>query len=163
MKNHVLFMALALGTALAMTSCKSSKKLTDAQATVADPAAVTEVATSNYTTPVTAAATTPRTTTTTTPAKSNASEQIVASEGTLQHYNVVVGAFGKKANANNYKSTMQGRGYNAFLVQNARGLWRVVAYTTNDYNAATVKRDEIRNKYANDDPGTAPKAWILNQ
>lgn len=167
MRINILLSALLLTAAFTVTSCKSHKTVTESNSTVVDPSEVTEV---TYNAPLTT--TTPATSTvtpTTAPAiKYNdteaRTEQITSTEGgTLQAYSVVVGAFGQKANATNYRSTMTNRGYSAFLVQNAKGLWRVVAYTTDNYNTALTKRNEIRQNYATDDKGTAPAAWILKK
>ena len=158
-------MTLAAFAAFAMTSCKSSKKLAmDAQTEVVDPTALTEVtpATTTYTTPV--RTTTP---TTTTPARTNnGAETYTAVNSADQakinnNYNVVVGAFGSKANASAYQSKMAGRGYSAFLIQNAAGLYRVIAFSSPSYDEANNAKNTLRAKYATDDPGTCPAAWIL--
>ena len=160
-------MALAMAAAFSMTSCKSKKAVVDATEVV-DPASIQEVSTAttttNYSAPVSSY--TPATTTTTNRTYDDSAartESITTSEGTLQAYSVVVGAFGNKSNANAYRDRMKGRNYQAFLVQNARGLWRVVAYTSNDYNAVVAQRDKIRTSYASDGQGLASEAWILKQ
>ena len=84
-----------------------------------------------------------------------------ADAGLLKDYNVVVGAFGNKTNAENFKAKMAGRGYNAFLVQNAAGMYRVVAGGYDTREQAVQVRDNIKTTYANDDPGTCPTAWLL--
>ena len=143
--KKTLLMAFAIVAAVAMTGCKSSKTLSDA-ATVASPTEeVKEVEPITYTTPT-------RTTTRTTP---------VAQAGDRKDYNVVVGAFSNKTNADNFKAKMVSRGYNAFLVQNEAGLYRVVAGGYDTRAQAVSVRDNIRSTYANDDPGTCPAAWLL--
>jgi len=79
----------------------------------------------------------------------------------LKDYNVVVGSFGKKSNAENYRDTMRGRNYQAFLIQNASGLYRVVAASTDSRNAALEARDQIRATFANEDQDLCPSAWLL--
>lgn len=79
----------------------------------------------------------------------------------LKAYNVVVGAFGNKANALNYKNRMISRGYAAFLVKNAGGLYRVVSYASDDANDAINARNTIRATYASDGANLSSAAWIL--
>ena len=162
--KKILVMAIAITAACTMTGCKSSKTLSDA-ATVASPTeTVTEVAPAlTYTTP----ARTTTTTTTTTPTVGAGDRQekvqvVNSSEaGMLKDYNVVVGAFSNKTNAENFKNKMKQRGFNSFLVQNESGLYRVVAASYDTRTDAVNSRDNIRSTYANDDPGTCPAAWLL--
>ena len=79
----------------------------------------------------------------------------------LKSYNVVVGAFGNKSNALNYKNRMISRGYAAYLVKNAGGLYRVVAYSSDDANSAVDARNTIRATYAGDGANLSSAAWIL--
>lgn len=155
--KKTLVMALAIVAALSMTSCRSSKTLSQA-ATVASPTEeVQEVAPITYTTPK-------RTTTPVAQAGDRQERVTVVDSGDaalLKDYNVVVGAFSNKANAENFKNKMRQRGYNSFLVQNASGLFRVVAGGYDTREQAVSVRDNIRSTYANDDPGTCPAAWLL--
>lgn len=156
-----LVMALAIVAALSMSSCRSSKNLSEA-ATVATPSqTVQEVSPIEYTSPK-------RTETTQQRPVAQAGDReekvmVVDSRdaGLLKNYNVVVGAFGNKNNADNFKAKMISRGYNAFLVQNPQGLYRVVAGGYDSRQQALQVRDNIRSTYANDDPGTCPAAWLL--
>ena len=79
----------------------------------------------------------------------------------LRDYNIVVGSFGNRNNADNMLTRMTGRGFSAFLVQNVAGLYRVVAASTNIRADAVSVRDDIRATYSDDDPGTCPAAWLL--
>lgn len=166
MRINVLLSALLLTAAFTVTSCKSHKTITGSNIEVNDPSDVREL---TYNAPLTSSTPTTAVTPTTAPTTyyndvEARTEQITSTEGgTLQAYSVVVGAFGQKTNANNYRTKMANRGYTAFLAQNAKGLWRVVAYTSDNYNNAVTKRNEIRKKYASDDKGTAPAAWILKK
>lgn len=151
-------MALAIVAAMSVTSCKSSKTLNQA-ATVAEPAAVQEV---SETAPI--AYSTPKRTTPVAQAGDRTEKVSVvnsADAALLKDYNVVVGAFGNKTNAENFKNKMTGRGYNAFLVQNGTGMYRVVAGGYDTREQAVQVRDNIKATYANDDPGTCPAAWLL--
>ena len=151
-------MALAVVAAMSVTSCKSSKTLNQA-ATVAEPAAVQEV---TEAAPI--AYSTPKRTAPVAQAGDRTEKVSVvnsADAGLLKDYNVVVGAFGNKSNAENFKNKMAGRGYNAFLVQNGSGMYRVIAGGYDTREQAVQVRDNIRTTYANDDPGTCPAAWLL--
>jgi len=158
--KKTLLMAFAIVVAVSLTGCKSKKTLSEA-ATVASPTEeVKEVEPITYTTPT-------RTTTRTTPVAQAGDRQEKVSvvnsgdAGLLKDYNVVVGAFSNKTNADNFKAKMVSRGYNAFLVQNEAGLYRVVAGGYDTRAQAVSVRDNIRSTYANDDPGTCPAAWLL--
>ncbi len=156
--KKTLLMALAVVAAMSVTSCKSSKTLNQA-ATVAEPAAVQEV---SETAPI--AYSTPKRTAPVAQAgdrKEKVSVVNSADAALLKDYNVIVGAFGNKTNAENFKNKMAGRGYNAFLVQNGTGMYRVVAGGYDTREQAVQVRDNIRTTYANDDPGTCPAAWLL--
>ena len=166
MKKTFLMMAIAIAAAFTMTGCRSSKNLSDAT-TVASPAEeVKEVAPITYTTPKRSEST--ATTQRTAPVAQAGDRQervTVVNSGDaalLKDYNVVVGAFSNKANAENFKTKMVSRGYNnAFLVQNAQGLYRVIAGGYDTREQAANVRDNIKRTYANDDPGTCPAAWLL--
>ena len=156
--KKTLLMALAVVAAMSVTSCKSSKTLNQA-ATVAEPAAVQEV---TEAAPI--AYSTPKRTAPVAQAGDRTEKVSVvnsADAGLLKDYNVVVGAFGNKSNAENFKNKMAGRGYNAFLVQNGSGMYRVIAGGYDTREQAVQVRDNIRTTYANDDPGTCPAAWLL--
>lgn len=157
--KKTLVMAIAIVAALSMSSCRSSKTLS--QATTAAPAAqqtqqVEEVAPITYTTPKRTAPV---------PQAGDRQEKVSVVNSSdaalLKDYNVIVGAFGNKTNAENFKNKMRQRGYNAFLVQNASGLYRVVAGGYDTREQAVNVRDNIKTTYANDDPGTCPAAWLL--
>lgn len=152
-------MALAIVAALSVTSCKSSKTLNQA-ATVAEPAAVQEVSESA---PI--AYSTPKRTAPVAQAgdrKEKVSVVNSADAALLKDYNVVVGSFGNKANAERWASEMKKRGYGAFLVQDAKtSMYRVVAGGYDTREQAVLVRDNIRTTYANDDQGLCPAAWLL--
>ena len=80
--------------------------------------------------------------------------------GKLKGFNVIVGSFGSKTNAENQKNKMINRGYKAFLVKNESGMYRVVAASFDTREAATSIRDDIRSKYATE-TGTCAEAWLL--
>lgn len=155
--KKTLLMAAAIVTAFAMTSCKSQKTLSEA-ATVAEPAAseVEEVAPITYTTP--------KKRTVPTVQAGDRQEKVKtvnsADSGLLKDYNVIVGSFGSKENAENMKNKMVGRGYKAFLVQNEAGMYRVVAGGYDTREDATSVRNDIRSTYPTEQ-GTCAEAWLL--
>lgn len=153
--KKTLLMAVAILAAVTMTSCKSQKTLSEA-ATVAEPAAeVQEVAPITYTTPK-------RSTPVVQAGDRQEKVKTVnsADSGLLKDYNVIVGSFGSKENAENMKNKMVGRGYKAFLVQNESGMYRVVAGGYDNRSDATSVRDDIRSTYPTEQ-GTCAEAWLL--
>lgn len=148
-------MAIVFVAGLALTSCKSTKNIT-----VVNPADVVEVPAATTVTETVAA-----------PVKTapvvlagDRSENITvvdADASMLKDYNVVVGSFGNKNNAVNYCNKMAQRNYKSFLVQNASGLYRVVAASFDNRAEAVSARDNIRSTYATDDKALCPSAWLL--
>lgn len=151
MKKFSLLAIVAIA-AVSMTSCKSKKTLSEA-ATIATPGEKVEEVASTV-------QTISRRSAPDVQAGDRQEKVSVVGDGLLKDYNVVVGSFGSKDNALNMKSTMQGRGYNSFIVQNAAGMYRVVAGGYDTREAATAIRDVIRSTYANE-TGTCADAWLL--
>lgn len=161
MKKFIIMLAAV--SAVAFTSCQSKKTLTDA-AIVASPAQeVKEVAPITYTqqTQPTTQKTAPVVNTADKDRQEKVSVVNAGDAALLRDYNVIVGAFSRLDYANNFVAKMQQRGYTSFLVQNATGLYRVVAASFDNRAQAAATRDEIKTKFANDDPGTCPAAWLL--
>jgi len=154
--KKTLLMALAVLAAVSMTSCKSQKNLTDA-AVVASPASEVQEVSSpiTYTTPKRTAPV----------AQAGDRQEKVKTvdpnaSGLLKDYNVVVGSFGSKDNAENMVAKMNSRNFNAFLIQNESGMYRVVAGGYDTREDATAVRDDIRAKYSSE-KGTCAEAWLL--
>ena len=174
MKKVFLLTATVL-TLLMASSCKSQKTLSEA-AIVADPAdEVTEVTPIQYAKPVQATASEAvvqqpvqqQVQTPVTPAPvvvKDRTEKVYVVDngdsGKLKGFNVIVGSFGSKTNAENQKNKMINRGYKAFLVKNESGMDRVVAASFDTREAATSIRDDIRSKDATE-TGTCAEAWLL--
>ena len=174
MKKVFLLTATVL-TLLMASSCKSQKTLSEA-AIVADPAdEVTEVTPIQYAKPVQATASEAvvqqpvqqQVQTPVTPVPvvvKDRTEKVYVVDngdsGKLKGFNVIVGSFGSKTNAENQKNKMINRGYRAFLVKNESGMYRVVAASFDTREAATSIRDDIRSKYATE-TGTCAEAWLL--
>ncbi|GHT34883.1 hypothetical protein AGMMS49574_23130 [Bacteroidia bacterium] len=79
--------------------------------------------------------------------------------GTLQRYNVVIGSFRNRTNANALRERMQYEGYNAILAQNEVGMIRVIVFTTNSKADAVRNRNTFKSKhYPN-----FQDLWILEQ
>lgn len=66
----------------------------------------------------------------------------------LKRWNIVVGSFKNKTNAEGLKAQMIEAGYPALLAQNAQGMYRVIVASFNDRESAAEKRNQIREKYA---------------
>ena len=71
----------------------------------------------------------------------------------LKNFSVIVGSFSVQANAQGLRNTLKAAGYDAQIVQNARGMYRVVASTFDRKEDAARSRDAFRSKY--------PDAWLL--
>lgn len=158
MKKIVLLSLTVAAAAVVLTGCKSQNTLAQA-ATVADPAAAEEVTPVQYVTK-----TNPQTANAPVVMPGDRQEKVTVVDNTdnnmLKDYNVIVGSFGSKPNADNMKAKMASRGYNAFLVKNAAGMYRVVAGSFDTREAATSVRDIIRNTYPTE-KGTCAEAWLL--
>jgi len=73
----------------------------------------------------------------------------------LKDYNVVIGSFGKKDNAERLKSEMSSSEYKPVIVVNERGMFRVILATFDTYQEAKAKIAEILEEF--------PDAWCLVQ
>lgn len=72
----------------------------------------------------------------------------------LKSFNVVVGSFSVRANAEGLQNTLKNRGYDAQVAYNqAINMYRVVAATSDSKSEAVSKRDVLRSQY--------PDAWLL--
>ena len=77
--------------------------------------------------------------------------------GKLKKFNVIVGTFSITTNANGLKNSLVSDGYNAFIVQNAKGWYRVVAASFDTRESATEFRETIKQRYT----GKFDDAWLL--
>lgn len=73
----------------------------------------------------------------------------------LKEYNVVIGSFGKKDNAERLKSEMSSAEYKPVIVVNERGMFRVILASFDTYQQAKAKIAEIIEEF--------PDAWCLVQ
>ena len=158
--KKVVVMGMALCTALAFSSCKSSEsaykkayekakqqELADASAASTTTEAPAEVVTPVETAPVSSA-----------PVREEKVE-LVSGNG-LKAYSVVCGSFGVKSNAEGLKSQMDNEGYNAKVVYNAQNnMYRVIVESYDTHEEAARARDAFKAKYPNrkDFQG----AWLL--
>lgn len=171
--KKVLFVAVALSAAFAMSSCKSQESAYRAAYEKAK-AQESAVVTTTTTTPVTVTETpnttttvsTPVTTTTTTSANVPDSEFRTIQGGfsvvdgaTVNTYGVVVGSFSLQANAQSLFTSLRNQGMNAAIVRTNEtinghtGWYRVVAASYNDRGQAVQMRDKLRQTYSG--------AWLL--
>lgn len=75
-------------------------------------------------------------------------------DSTLGNYNIVVGSFKQLTNANSMCERFREDGYEAFVVQNAQGMYRVIACTAENRKEAEKYRYEIISAY--------PQAYVGN-
>lgn len=80
-----------------------------------------------------------------------------AEASSLKKYSVVIGSFINKTNATALKDDMVSKGFNAFLGQNEKGMYRVIVASYPDKVDAAAERDRIKAKYA----PRFDDAWLL--
>ena len=157
--KKIVVMGMALCTALAFSSCKSSesayKKAYEKakQQELAEASAATE-------TPAEAPAveTAPAPVVSTAPVREEKVE-LVSGDG-LKAYSVVCGSFGVKANADGLKSKLDGDGYNAKVVYNAeRNMYRVIVESFDTREEAVRAKDAFKAKYPNREDFQG--SWLL--
>ena len=76
----------------------------------------------------------------------------------IKQFSVVVGSFRVKTNAESLKTRMANQGFQSFLAQNERGMFRVIVATYSDKASAAAERDRVKNKYYPE----FQDAWILD-
>lgn len=81
-------------------------------------------------------------------------EDAAVAQTTLKRYSVVVGSFGIKSNAQGLQKSLQ-PAYTPTVVQNEKGMYRVLLISYNTYEEAREKLQEVRERFAD--------AWILAQ
>ncbi|MDR1681929.1 MAG: SPOR domain-containing protein [Candidatus Symbiothrix sp.] len=102
-----------------------------------------------------------------TPSSSNAAaqgsfrvERLTAVDGSgIKQFSVVIGSFVNKTNAESLKNRMKAQGYNAFLAQNEKEMYRVIVATFDSKANAIAERDAFKVRYAPDFSDT----WLLEQ
>lgn len=143
--------ALSLLLIGGMASCKSSQSAYRAAYEKAQEKKIEEAAPA----PAETVVTTPSTTTTTTTTTSSApvreqSERISAVDGNdalLKEYNVIVGSFRQRLNAQSLCERLRADGYPAVLAQNAAGWYRVVACSFDNRPSAVQAREALQARY----------------
>ena len=160
MKKYMVLCA-GLCVALAFTSCKSSesayrkmyeKAQAQEQANVAPAVPTEEIAV------VTPVVEKPATETVVVDNVDNVSvrqESLSVVNGSgLKNFNVVVGSFSVRANAEGLQGTLKNKGYDAQVAYNSSiNMYRAVAATSDSKSEAVSKRDALRAQY--------PDAWLL--
>jgi cell division protein FtsN len=160
--NKKVMMGAALATVFAMTSCKSSesaykKAYEKAKAQSEQNVGATEV------TPV---QTTQQNVSVTPVDNTDYSNVAVRTENVtvvtgnpLKSYSVVIGAYSIKANADRTCDFIASKGYQPQIVMNQeRGLYRVVAFTSDSKAEAARTRDVVKNLRSD-----FAEAWLLYQ
>ena len=72
----------------------------------------------------------------------------------MKRYNLVIGSFGQKNNAQNLQSQMRPQ-YDPMIVINERGLYRVILISYDTYDETRKKIETLRDQF--------PDAWVLVQ
>ncbi|MBR5813690.1 MAG: SPOR domain-containing protein [Bacteroidaceae bacterium] len=90
------------------------------------------------------------------------SEKVVLASGnasSLKEYSVVCGSYGKKEGAEKVRAELVGEGYDAIIVQNPNGLYRVICASYDSRSEAAEAR--ARFKAAHPNNADYQKAWLL--
>lgn len=77
----------------------------------------------------------------------------------LKKYSVVIGSFINKTNATSLRNQMINKGFNAFLAQNEKGMYRVIVASYPTKAEAAEERDLLKAKYAS--ANLYQDAWLL--
>jgi len=86
-------------------------------------------------------------------------EKVTVIDGAgIKQYSIVIGTFLNRTNAVSLKDRMANQGFNSFLAQNERGMYRVIVATYSDRTEAAVERNRIKDKYY----PNFQDAWILD-
>lgn len=159
--KKIVVMGMALCTALAFSSCKSSEsayKKAYEKAKQQELAEASSAAEAPVEAPAVEAAPAPAPVVSTAPVREEKVE-LVSGDG-LKAYSVVCGSFGVKANADGLKSKLDGDGYNAKVVYNAeRNMYRVVVESFDTRDEAARARDAFKAKYPNREDFQG--SWLL--
>lgn len=145
MKKNLMIISVAV-IALSATSCKTNQNAYKAAYEKAKEKEVVTTPTENETFEVVEVK---RTQTTHAPVQVEKVTGVTESDvAGLKRWNIVVGSFKNKTNAEGLKAQMIEAGYPAILAQNAQGMYRVIVASFNDRESAAEKRNQIREKYA---------------
>ena len=154
--KKVVVMGMALCTALAFSSCKSSES---AYKKAYEKAKQQELAEASAATEAPAEAPAVEAAVVSTAPVREEKVELVSGDG-LKAYSVVCGSFGVKANADGLKSKLDGDGYNAKVVYNAeRNMYRVVVESFDTRDEAARARDAFKAKYPNREDFQG--SWLL--
>ena len=156
MKSKVyLLLSLALVLLLSLNACKSKESAYKAAYEAAKAREATEMEVED----TTASATNTSVPSTAATSATVQKEKVTTVDGAgIQQFSVVIGIFLNKTNATSLKDRMTNKGYQAFLAQNARGMYRVIVATFGDKSSAVSERNNFKNKFYPDFQDT----WILD-
>jgi len=76
----------------------------------------------------------------------------------IKQFSVVVGSYINKTNAEAEKEKMAKQGFQSFLAQNERGMYRVIVATFSDKADAVAERERVKSRYYPE----FQDAWILD-
>lgn len=156
MKKIVIWGSVGLA-ALSLASCKPSQQATKEAYEKAMAAAVEKPIVTEET-PTEDAITEVQPIVTQKPATERTEHVNIVDDGTMNTYNVVVGSFIQRTNAYSLRDRLRNDGYPALVVQNAQGMYRVIACSY----ATRSEADEARYKITQQYPSSYIKdPWFL--
>ncbi len=151
MNKKILVICTAALIGISMISCKSKQLVTEI-ASAHEPATVEAPAVVETPQPV---ATTPSIPEVTRSEAFKLAAGETNSAAMSKKYHVQVGAFGVHDNARNLRARLVNEGNDALVVENDKGMLRVIIASFDTYQEARTKIDQIRDSY--------PDAWVLVQ
>lgn len=77
----------------------------------------------------------------------------------LKQYSVVIGSFQNPTNAYSLKERMEADGFSPVLARNESGMLRVIVTSFDNYEEATLSREDIKARYA----PNFQDAWLLER
>jgi len=155
MKSRIYLLGvLALALLFSLNACKSKESAYKTAYETAKAREATENNVVDETTPVTKSSAAATNTATV------QKEKVTPVDGAgMQQYSVVIGSFVNKTNAQSLKERMSNQGYQSFLAQNERGMFRVIVATFGDKASAVAERERVKSKYYPD----FQDSWILDK
>lgn len=159
MKRIYLYL-LALLTIATITSCRGNYEATKAayekamEAAVERPTITSDTPTDNAITEIQPMVSTSSET------KERTESVKPLDNANIQAYSVVVGSFKQRTNAMGMCEQLKEDGYEAFVAQNAHGMYRVIACTFATREEAVAARKEIIKRYPSNYLGNP---WLLIQ
>jgi len=158
MKSKILLWGSAFALLFALGSCKSKESAYKAAYERAKPREmqdVREVSTTVKSTPVVKPTPEPSP-----EVQMYKTKNVTTNEGSgLKRYNIVIGSFRYKTNADNLNEDMRNQGFKSFIIQNQQGFYQVIVAAFDNKSDAIETRNTLKRDYHPD----FKDIWILER